>query len=497
MTMRASGVLLAISSLPSAYGIGAFDQAAYEFIDGLAAAGQTVWQILPLGPTGYGDSPYQSFSTFAGNPYFISLDELVKQGLLTQAECEAPQWGADPRRVDYGTLYTQRFPLLRLAHSRSRVEETAEYEKFCREESDWLPDYALFMAIKNAQGGKSWQDWPKALRLRQPEALERARQDYSEDVSFYIFLQFLFYQQWNKLLSYAHSKGISIFGDIPIYVALDSADAWANPELFQLDSDNRPVAVSGCPPDAFAPEGQVWGNPLYRWEEHEKTGYAWWVRRVKFSFRIYDMLRIDHFRGFDEYFAIPAGESTAQNGWWEKGPGLALFQAIRGELGDREIVAEDLGYVTDTVRKLVRDTGFANMKVFEFAFDSRDTGAASDYLPHNYAPNSVAYTGTHDNATVLSWLDEITPQELADVQGYLATDKTGSELVDPIISGVLRSVSKLAVIPIQDYLGYGEEARMNKPSTNGTNWQWRLLPGEFSPALQEKIRRMTRRYGRI
>jgi 4-alpha-glucanotransferase len=353
------------------------------------------------------------------------------------------------------------------------------------------------MAIKNAQGGKSWQDWPKALRLRQPEALERARQDYSEDVSFYIFLQFLFYQQWNRLLSYAHSKGISIFGDIPIYVALDSADAWANPELFQLDSDNRPVAVSGCPPDAFAPEGQVWGNPLYRWEEHEKTGYAWWVRRVKFSFRIYDMLRIDHFRGFDEYFAIPAGESTAQNGWWEKGPGLALFRAIRGELGDREIVAEDLGYVTDTVRKLVRDTGFANMKVFEFAFDSRDTGAASDYLPHNYAPNSVAYTGTHDNATVLSWLDEITPQELADVQGYLATDKTGSDLVDPIISGVLRSVSKLAVIPIQDYLGYGEEARMNKPSTNGTNWQWRLLPGEFSPAIQEKIRRMAQRYGRI
>jgi 4-alpha-glucanotransferase len=494
--MRDSGILLAISSLPSKYGIGSFDQAAYDFVDELRAAGQRVWQILPLGPTGYGDSPYQSFSTFAGNPYYISLDDLVRRGFLTEEECSGIRWGEEPRYVDYGTLYQNRFSLLRLAHQRSRIGEDPAFVAFCQAQSGWLEDYALFMALKDSFHGASWQQWPRPLRLRQPEALAQAKEDLREAMEFYAFLQFLFYDQWDSLLDYAHSKGVRIFGDIPIYVALDSADAWAHPELFQLDEENRPVAVSGCPPDSFAQDGQVWGNPLYRWEKHEETGFAWWVERVKFCFQIYDLLRIDHFRGFDAYFAIPTGESTARNGWWEKGPGMKLFHAIRQQLGDKDIVAEDLGYVTDSVRQLVKDSGFANMKLLEFAFDSRDTGTTSDYLPHNYTPNSVAYTGTHDNATLLSWLEEITPEERQAVQSYLATCGEGEELCWSILCGVLRSVSKLAVIPMQDYLCYGEEARMNRPSTGEGNWRWRLLPGEFTPELQQKIRNAARRYGR-
>ncbi|MBR1781785.1 MAG: 4-alpha-glucanotransferase [Oscillospiraceae bacterium] len=495
--MRESGILLPVSALPSRYGVGCFDAAAYAFVDQLARAGQRVWQILPLGPTGYGDSPYQSFSTFAGNPYFISLDELVRRGWLTREECDAADFGGDARYVDYGALYQQRLPLLRLAYVRSEIADDPAFRAFVERQRWWLEDYALYMAIKDANGGRSWQEWEDGLKLRRAEALAPARAALAEEIGFYQFLQFCFFTQWHALLDYAHGRGVRILGDIPIYVALDSADAWAAPELFQLDDGRRPRAVSGCPPDAFAADGQVWGNPLYRWDYHRETGYAWWIRRIAFCFEIYDILRIDHFRGFDEYFSIPAGDQTAHNGHWEKGPGLELFRAIEGRIGQREIVAEDLGYVTDTVRQLVTDTGFPGMKVFEFAFDSRDTGSAADNLPHNYLRNSVAYTGTHDNATLLGWLGEITPEEYAQVQDYLATGAEGAQLCHQMVCAVLRSVSRLAVIPMQDHLALGNEARINQPSSQGTNWRWRLLPDEFSRELEGRIRKLTQIYGRL
>ena len=494
--MRESGILLPITSLPSAYGIGCLDRAACEFIDQLQAAGQKVWQILPIGPTGYGDSPYQSFSTFAGNPYFISLEALIEAGWLTEEECEEALGGGDRRYVDYGRLYHRRLPLLKKAYGRSRIKEDPGFAAFCRENL-WLQDYALFMAIKDAHGGAAWDSWEEELRMRKPEALRAAEVKYAEDVTYYCFLQYLFYSQMDALLDYAHTKGVRILGDIPIYVSFDSADTWANPELFMLNERKVPLAVAGCPPDAFAADGQLWGNPLYRWEYHAQTGYEWWIRRVRQCFRTCDILRIDHFRGFDEYYSIPYGDVNARRGHWEKGPGIALFRAIKAELGeDIQVVAEDLGYVTDSVRQMVCDSGFPGMKLFQFAFDSRDTGSAADYLPHNYTENAVAYTGTHDNATLLAWMDEILPEELEMVRAYICCQGGKNDLIWPEICTVLRSVSRLAVIPMQDYLGYGNEARMNKPSTQGGNWQWRLLPGEFTRELQEKIKKAVTLYGR-
>lgn len=494
--MRESGVLLSISSLPSKYGIGCFDSAAYEFVDQLAAAGQKVWQILPIGPTGYGDSPYQSFSTFAGNPYFISLDELIGKGWLSQEECDAACTVENPQMVDYGALYNNRFPLLKKAYKNSGIASDKEFQDFVKKNRTWLEPYALFMAIKDDHGGASWTSWEDPVRLRDLQALEEEKSRLNEEVTYYYFLQYLFFEQMKKLVSYAHEKGIRILSDIPIYVSPDSADVWANPELFQLDENRNQKAIAGCPPDAFAADGQLWGNPLYDWEYHRVTGYAWWIRRIKHCFETCDILRIDHFRGFDEYFSIPAGAVTAQGGHWEKGPGIELFHAIEDALGKKEIVAEDLGYVTDSVRQLVKDAGFPGMKLLEFAFDSRDTGSAVDYLPHNYSNNSVAYTGTHDNATLLGWLDEILPEEREAVKAYVCSDLEGKELLWPMICTVLRSVSNLAVIPMQDYLGYGNEARMNKPSTNGSNWKWRLKEGEFSEELIEKIAEATKLYGR-
>ncbi|MBQ9166760.1 MAG: 4-alpha-glucanotransferase [Oscillospiraceae bacterium] len=494
--MRECGILLPVSSLPSKYGIGCFDQAAFHFIDQLAAAGQHVWQILPIGPTGYGDSPYQSFSTFAGSPYYISLDDLIQRGWLTREECDAAYPGSDPRYVDYGALYQWRFPLLRKAYERSNIAADPDFQAFKEKHAYWLEDYTLFMAIKDANNGAGWSSWGEPLRMRDPEALKAAADLYRDDIQYYAFLQYCFFTQWQQVMDYAHSKNIRILGDTPIYVALDSADTWSNPELFQLDEYNRPTDVSGCPPDAFAADGQLWGNPLYRWDYHAETGFAWWISRIRHTFTMCDILRIDHFRGFDEYFSIPGQDTTARNGHWEKGPGIALFKAIEQALGKKEIVAEDLGYVTDSVRQLVTDTGFPGMKVFEFAFDSRDTGSAADYLPHNYIPNSVAYTGTHDNATVTGWLDEITDTERDMVHRYIASDVRKELLYWPIACAVLRSVSKLAIVPIQDYMGYGNEARINKPSTSGTNWKWRLLEGEFSDVLIQKIHDAAVLYGR-
>lgn len=494
---RGCGVLLPVSSLPSKYGIGCFGKNAYEFVDYLAGAGQSYWQILPLGPTSYGDSPYQSFSTFAGNPYFISLEDLTEEGVLTEEECDAADFGNDETSVDYERLYLERFKLLRKAYERSRITENPRFLTFVREQDYWLSDYALFMAVKGRFDGHPWSEWAEDIRLRWQNALDYYREELYFDIEFQKYMQFKFYEQWEKLKAYANEKGIEIIGDIPIYVAMDSADAWASPWLFKLDGDNRPVQVSGCPPDAFSETGQLWGNPLYNWDIHKASGFEWWIKRIAHCFTMYDVLRIDHFRGFDEYYAIPYGDETAANGWWEKGPGMDLFRAVSCRLGKRKIIAEDLGYMTDTVKQLVRDSGYPNMRVLEFAFDERDTGNASDYLPHNYPRNCVVYTGTHDNETLVSWFQNITPKERRMVREYLHDFRAGTEEIsESLICLALGSVADLCIIPMQDYLGLDDGARMNKPSTLGINWKWRLKEEQQSRKLQEKMKKLAVTYGR-
>ena len=496
--MRASGILMGISSIPSKYGMGCFSKEAYEFVDQLEQAGQQYWQILPLGPTGYGDSPYQSVSTFAGNPYFINLEDLIEKGLLTRGECESCDWGGSESYVDYEKMYMSRYKLLRKAYERADLSKDEDYADFLKEEQNWLTDYCLFMAIKNDQKGICWIDWPEELKDRHSKAVREAEKELEEEIDFYRFQQYCFTTQWRKLKAYANEKGISIIGDVPIYVALDSSDAWANPEMLQFDKDHNPKSVAGCPPDAFSATGQLWGNPLYNWEVHRNSGYEWWVKRIANCFRLYDVVRIDHFRGFDEYYAIPYGDKTAENGWWEKGPGIELFRTISEKLGHREIIAEDLGYMTDTVKRLVEESGYPNMKVIEFAFDERDTGNASDYLPHNYPRNCVVYTGTHDNETLISWLEDITPQERRQVRKYLNNfHDSGKELCDDLICLVMQSVADLCIIPMQDYLGLDNSARMNQPSTLGKNWKWRLKEGQFSKELQGEMLELAGRYGRL
>ena len=498
MSNRAAGILMPISSLPSEYGIGCFSKSAYEFVDWLKKAGQSYWQILPLGPTSYGDSPYQSFSTFAGNPYFIDLETLIEEGVLTKKECDAVGWGRAKGSIDYKKIYEGRYPLLRKAYERSKVQENTEYQKFVEENSWWLSDYALFMAVKDRFGGVEWKQWADDIKLRWGPAMDYYREELYFDIEFQQYMQFKFYEQWMKLKAYANKKGIQIIGDIPIYVAMDSADTWAHPELFQLDEENVPVAVAGCPPDGFSATGQLWGNPLYRWGYHRETGYQWWISRLSYVFRLYDVVRIDHFRGFDEYFSIPYGAETAVDGHWEKGPGIELFWRVREALGEKPVIAEDLGYVTDTVRDLVRDSGFPGMKVLEFAFDSRDSGCANDYLPHNYPENSVAYTGTHDNETLVGWWGSISKEEQKLTREYLCDAYTPEkELYKSLISLVMRSAAKLCVIPMQDYLGLDNRYRMNTPSTVGTNWKWRIRKNQLSVRLQKEIHGIALRYGRM
>ncbi len=495
---RGAGILLPITSLPSKYGIGCFSKSAYEFVDWLKEAGQCYWQILPLVPTSFGDSPYQSFSTYAGNPYFISLEELIEEGILTEEECGSVDFGGDPKDIDYEKMYLGRYPLLRKAYERSKVSENEEYLKFVEENGWWLKDYALFMAVKERFEGKPWTEWAEDIRLRWGNAMDYYRREQYYEIEFHQYLQYLFHRQWTKLKAYANENGVKIIGDIPIYVAMDSADAWARPELFQLDENNVPVAVAGCPPDGFAADGQLWGNPLYRWDYHESTGYQWWMERLGYSFKMYDVVRIDHFRGFDEYYSIPYGAKTAKTGTWEKGPGIKLFNRMKEVIGEQEVIAEDLGYVTDSVRQLVRDSGFPGMKVLEFAFDSRDTGSASDYLPHNYTENCVAYTGTHDNETLAGWFGSITKEEMAMAREYLCDQYTpGKYLHKPMIGLIMRSRARLCVIPMQDYLGYDNSCRMNKPSTVGTNWKWRITREELTRELQEEIYDTARRFGRL
>ena len=487
-----------ITSLPSPYGIGSMGKAAYDFIDFLRAAKQTYWQILPINPPGYGDSPYQAFSTFAGNPYLIDLDELVKDGYLTHEELDRVDWGSRADQVDFSKMYDQRLRVLHLAWSRFHKAPTERYTEYVRQQSAWLEEYVLFMAVKAYYNDGPWTEWPLDIRMHQPEAMAYYRELLHDELDFQRFLQFCFHTQWQRLREYAHENGVLIIGDIPIYVALDSADAWANPQMFQLDEDNIPTAVAGVPPDGFSPTGQLWGNPLYRWEKHRETGYQWWITRLWYCFELYDVVRIDHFRGFDEYFSIPYGSETAAEGHWEKGPGIELFRAVEQALGKREIIAEDLGYMSETVRQLVRDSGFPGMKVLEFAFDSRDTGSASDYLPHNYPVNSVAYTGTHDNETLVSWYQTVTDAERAMVRDYLYDYATPEEqLYKSMIALILRSAAATCIVPMQDWLGLDNSARINKPSTVGQNWRWRLKKTQLTKKLQKEICQLTTRYGRM
>lgn len=489
---RGAGILLPVASLPGRYGIGGFSQSAYDFIDWLARAGQTYWQILPLGPTSYGDSPYQSFSTFAGNPYFISLEALVEEGVLTREECDAVDFGDKDADIDYEKLYRGRYPLLRKAYERSDVSHNPDYLKFVAENQWWLGDYALFMAVKDRFGGRPWTEWAEDIRLRWGYAMDYYRRELYFDIEFQQYMQYQFFKQWNALKNYAHQRKIQIVGDIPIYVAMDSADTWAHPELFQLDENNQPVAVAGCPPDGFSATGQLWGNPLYRWEYHKATDYDWWMSRLWYCFQLYDVVRIDHFRGFDQYFSIPAGENTAKNGHWEDGPGMELFDTIRQRLGDVNVIAEDLGLMTEGVRKLVRQSGYPNMKVLQFAVNPEDVSASNDYWPHNYNANCVVYTGTHDNETLFGWYEGLSPEAKKQVRSYLYNFHTpDKEMYKALIQLTMASVAKDCIIPIQDYLGLDNQSRMNQPGTVGFNWRWRLKPGLLTEELAQQVLSVT------
>ena len=498
--MRESGILMPVSSLPGPYGIGCFGAEALKFVDFLAAAGQHIWQLLPLSPTGYGDSPYQSCSAFAGNPYFIDLDALKADGLLTAAQLKAEPWGTDPLSVDYGTLYTSRYKVLRAAYAAWREKYAGrfgcahyypdDYYAFTLTNESWLNDYAMYMALKTANGMKSWTEWPREYRLRDAGALAEFAAGQEEEIGFWKFLQYEFAVQWKKVKDYANEKGIKILGDIPIYVSADSVDAWVGGELFELDAQGGFARVAGCPPDYFSADGQLWGNPLYNWPYHKQTGYAWWVRRVRHALGIYDLLRIDHFRGFDTYWAIPAGSSTARTGKWENGPGMDLFRALEAALGKLPIIAEDLGDLVPSVRKLLADSTFPGMKVLQFAFGGGD----NEYLPHNHVKNSVVYPGTHDNTTLTDWwVNAATAKEKANAAAYLhltPCKPTAKEVAavrtdaarTALLRAALGSVADRAIIPMADWLGIGAEAHLNTPGKLGGNWAWRAAEG-FDTAL--------------
>jgi 4-alpha-glucanotransferase len=485
--MRASGILMHISSLPSPYGIGTLGEEAYRFADFLHAAKQHYWQILPIGPTSYGDSPYQSFSTHAGNPYFIDLTLLLRDGLLLPEEIAAVSFGGTSSRVDYGQLYRVRFDLLRKAYRRGWKRDQAEVSAF-RRENPWLRDYALYMAIKAEQDMNSWALWPEPLRLREKEAMRQARLRLRDDIRFYIYLQFLFFRQWQALRAYTQKLGIEIIGDIPIYVPYDSADVWANPSLFLLDADRRPTRIAGCPPDAFSEDGQLWGNPIYDWEAMARRGYRWWMGRIASAARSFDVIRIDHFRGLESYWAVPAGEKTARNGCWIKGPGRHFIRALRRRFPALRLIAEDLGFVTPEVVALQRMSGYPGMKVLEFAFDAREPG---NYLPHNYERNCVCYTGTHDNETLAQWISGAPRPTLDFAMEYLKVS-SGKALLPALISAGMNSAADTFIAPIQDYLGLGAEARMNEPSTVSTkNWSWRVEKRQLSPSLARRIAKLT------
>ena len=495
---RSSGILLPITSIPSPYVIGTFGKKAYEFIDFLHDAGQTCWQLLPLGPTGYGDSPYATFSTYAGNPYFIDLEMLAEDGLVEKEELDRINWGTNPSYVDYGRIYEGRYPVLRKAFEKGWERDLPEIADFGEENYSWLRDYALYMALKDHFEGKPWYEWPEEIRHAHrgdgdPDVLDRYSDMLRGDVNFYIYIQYLFYTQWNELREYAAEQGISFIGDVPIYVPLDSADVWADPELFQLDEDLVPTAVAGVPPDYFSEDGQLWGNPLYDWDKMKQTGYEWWLRRLEAAGNLFDVIRIDHFRGLASYWAVPYGEKTARNGKWIPGPREDFIDAIEGSGLEIEFIAEDLGILTEDVTELMEYAGYPGMKILEFSFDSRQP---NNYRPYKYEHNCVCYAGTHDNTPVRQWYSELNDDARAFADRYMAlTEEEG------ITEGVLRtgmaSVADLFVAQMQDWLDLGGEARMNAPGVLGAgNWEWRLTDGMITEELAEHILECTVRYER-
>lgn len=490
---RASGILMHIASLPGSSGIGTLGKAAYDFVDFLKDASQTYWQILPVCPTSYGDSPYQSFSTFAGNPYFIDLDLLHQDGFLQEEEYRDIDWGRTDTHIDYGLLYVRRHQLFQKIQKRFAENPPADYKWFCEKHAFWLEDYALFMAIKDAHDGVAFSKWEDDIRTRKPGVMDMWRVKCSERVQYYKMLQYFFFKQWFALKRYANNKGIRIIGDLPIYVAADSADVWANPRQFCLDGDGNPIEVAGCPPDAFSEDGQLWGNPVYNWPYMRRTRYRWWVDRLRMSLKTYDVIRIDHFRGFDSYYCIPYGAVNAKKGVWRTGPGMHLWNTVRRKIGDIPVIAEDLGLMTDSVRQMVKDSGFPGMKVLQFAFDAQ---GESDYLPHRYAHNSVVYTGTHDNDTIRGWMEQTAEEDLNFAIAYLRAADI-NDLPDQMMLAGLASVADTCILTMQDLIGLGSEARMNTPSTVGENWCWRATADQMTPAMAERLSYYTKLYGRI
>ena len=494
MTMeRGSGIIMHIASLPGKYGIGTFGKPAYDFANFLKKAGQKYWQILPLGQTGYGDSPYQSFSAFAGNPYFIDFDILREDGLLNEDDYATIKFSEDEEKIDYELMFTEKMRVLRIAYNNFNKEQS-DMEKFEEEEKDWLDNYAIYMALRYKTNFKSWYEWDEGIKLREPEAIENCKVELEDEIGYWKFIQYEFFKQWNNLKTYVNNLGIKFIGDLPIYVSEDSVDVWSNPQVFLLDEKTlKPLKVSGCPPDAFSEDGQLWGNPLYNWESLEKQEYYWWVERIRNSMKLYDIIRIDHFRGFEAFWSITYGSETAKDGEWVKGPEMKLFNKIKEKLGDVEIIAEDLGFLTEDTIKFREDTGYPGMKVLEFAFDGNSNNA---FLPHNYEKNFVAYTVTHDNDTVRGWI-EVTgsKHEVKNAIDYLKlTNEEGYNW--GFIRGVWSSVAVTAIALMQDFLNLGNEARINFPSTIGQNWRWRAKDGVFTDELAEKIYQVTKIYGR-
>lgn len=491
---RANGVLMSISSLPGNTGIGTMGKNAFAFIDFLKNTLQTYWQILPIGPTSYGDSPYQSFSTFAGNPYFIDLELLAQEGFLSKSDYESVKWTYNENYVDYGLLYIERNKIFAKLQANFEKNIPADFESFCSANSFWLEDYSLFMSIKDAHNGISFSDWEEDIIRRRPEALKAWTEKCQNRIFYYKMLQYLFYKQYYSLKKYANDNGIKIIGDIPIYVAADSADVWSSPEQFMLDENFKPIDVAGCPPDAFSADGQLWGNPVYNWEYMKKDNYSWWKKRLEVSLKNYDVVRIDHFRGFDSFYCIPFGSKNAQNGVWRQGPGADLFNEIKKAFGgqDLSIIAEDLGFLTDSVRQMLKDVGFPGMRVLQFGFDSRDP--ATEYLPMCYVNNCVVYTGTHDNNTIKGWSGEVSKEDLNFCLDFLRTDI--DNLPKTMMLAAMESVANTCILTMQDLIGCGSEARMNEPSTVGKNWKWRMTDVQWNSDISEFLRKYTVLYQR-
>lgn len=484
-----------ISSLPNRFGIGTFGKEAYDFADFLAAAKQKYWQILPLGPTGYGDSPYQSVSSFALNPYFIDAEQLKVQGLLQPGDCCNIDFGNDPNRIDFFKIYMNKEIILRKAFSRKELLPIHDFTAFIQKNQMWIEDYALYMALKNHFQNKSWEFWDKDIKYRVPESIEYYMELLKEEILYYQFIQYIAYKQWNLLKDYTNQLGIEIIGDIPIYVSADSADTWSNASsgIFQYNRDLTPVCVAGCPPDYFSDNGQYWGNTVYDWNKNKEAGYNWWISRIQNALTNYDWVRIDHFRGFESYWEVPFGSPTAAYGSWKAGPGMDFIDALKYTLGEIKIIAEDLGYLTDSVKTFLKESGFPGMKVLAFAFDTQEN---NEYLPHNYDKNCVVYTGTHDNDTVQGWFTHAAEQKAVFAKNYFKLNETEGYHWG-MIRGAMSSTAFISIIPMQDFLGLGSEARMNTPSTlGGTNWRWRMNKEDASPALAQRIADMTCLYGR-